>query len=236
MIEIIPAILPKSFSDLQEKMSIVSGIVPMVQVDVVDGVFAPNKTWPYVSRPDPDFTRILEEESGFPFWQELDFEVDLMIANPDIAVFDWIKAGTKRVILHLESSGDISGLIQKIREQLPVRDSFLYTEIGVAINPDTADEKLDQFLDKADFVQFMGIAKVGFQGQEFDTRVLEKIKNLRSRKSDVTISVDGGVNLETAPKLSELGVNRLVVGSAIFGVDDPLDALERFNEIAGLEN
>lgn len=204
----------------------------MVQVDVVDGVFVSSKTWPYINQPDSDFSKILKEETGFPFWQELDFEVDLMISKPEDHLDEWIKVGAKRAILHVESSDNILTLIDKARADLPVKDSILYTELGLAINPDTPNEELDKFLDKIDFVQFMGIAKIGFQGQAFDERVIEKIKNLRAKQSNVTISVDGGVNLETAPMLIEAGVNRLVVGSAIFGTDDPLEAIESFSQIA----
>ena len=61
----------------------------------------------------------------------------------------------------------------------------------------------------------MGIAKIGYQGQPFDSRVVAKIEDLRERYPDVTISVDGGVNFESAPKLIAAGVTRLVSGSTI---------------------
>ena len=230
--------MPKNFENLNEDLSLVSGLVPLVQIDVMDGAFVPNKTWPYMksapgSEPagDPDFAKILHEEGGFPLWEELDFEADLMVANPGAAAKEWITAGAKRIILHVESMGDAGAakaFVQEIKNSLPSRDSFFYTEIGVALNPETSNEVLEPLMEYIDFVQFMGIAKIGFQGQPFDERVLEKISRLRAAHPNVTISVDGGVNFETAKKLIEAGANRLVIGSAIFESDDIPAAIDEF--------
>jgi ribulose-phosphate 3-epimerase len=237
MIEIIPAILPKSFEDLKQKMGLVAGIVPFVQIDVVDGIFVPNKTWPYTTQPDPDFAEILTEEKEFPFWEEIDFEVDMMVANPVESARAWITAGAKRLIVHIESVADPLAAVQEIRKMLPSADSVLYTELGVAINPDTQNEKLEDLFKVAeiDFVQFMGISKIGYQGQTFDERVFEKISTLRAAHPNVTISVDGSVNLETAPKLIKAGVARLAIGSAIFNHNNVEEAIEEFFQIADAE-
>ncbi len=239
MIEIIPAIIPKSFADLQEKMSAVTGFVPLVQVDVTDGVFVPSKSWPYqkgVAQTDPDFAAIVKEEGGFPLWEELDFEVDLMVANPEAVLQDWISAGAKRLIVHLESittaGDDPKKVFERIKKNLPSRESLVYIEIGVAINPDTPNEVLEPILEYVDSVQFMGISKIGFQGQPFDERVLEKVSALRAARPNVTISVDGSVNLDTAPKLVQAGVSRLVIGSAIFGSENIAATIEDFFAIA----
>jgi ribulose-phosphate 3-epimerase len=66
----------------------------------------------------------------------------------------------------------------------------------------------------------MGIDEIGFQGQLFDERVISKIEEFKNKFPKVTVSVDGGVNLESAPKLVKAGAERLVSGSAIFGSDD----------------
>ena len=106
--------MPRNFKDLRERMSLVSGFVPLVQIDVMDGVFVPNKSWPYIKKPDPDFLKILNEENSFPYWEELDFEVDLMVSNPAVLVPEWITAGTKRLIVHIESVTDPKPVFLKI--------------------------------------------------------------------------------------------------------------------------
>lgn len=231
MIEIIPAIMPKSFTELREKMALVEGIVPLVQLDIMDGIFVPNKSWPYIGQ-DSEFGSIISEKSGFPFWQEIDFEADLMVSNPEKVSQEWIKAGAKRIIIHVESTDSVEKIISKIKSALPEHDSFLYTEIGVALNPDTPNEKIYPLMNMVDFVQFMGIKKIGFQGEPFDERVLEKIDSLRQKYPNATISVDGGVSSETAPRLIEVGVNRLAVGSAIFESEDIVGAIEEFQQLS----
>lgn len=248
MTEIIPAIMPKSYADLKDNLSQVSGIAPFVQIDVMDGSFVTNRTWPYqkagsghAGQPaDPDFEKILKEEDAFPFWEEVDFEADLMVSDPLAVAHEWISAGAKRIIVHFESVSDPKAVIEQLRRELPPRDSVVYTEIGIAINLDTANEKLESLLlpgsnnaePLADFVQFMGIAKIGYQGQPFDERVLTKISALRAAHPGVTISVDGSVNLDTAPKLIAAGANRLAIGSAIFSKQNVEEAIQEFFQIA----
>lgn len=231
MAEIVPAIMPKTYDDLVDAMTAVNGLVSSVQIDVMDGKFVPNKSWPYINQPDPEFAHILREEQGFPFWEDLDVEVDMMVKDPENYWREWIQAGAKRIIIHVESTENPLALVEEIRKELPEKESFLYTELGVAIDIDTPTEALDPLLEYVDFVQFMGIAKIGFQGQPFDERVVEKIRNFRENNSTMTISVDGAVSLDTAQDLIDAGVDRLAVGSAIFGEEDVRGALENIMDV-----
>jgi len=72
----------------------------------------------------------------------------------------------------------------------------------------------------------MGIAEIGHQGEPFDERVIEKIVDFRERFPGVIISVDGGVDVDTAPELAEAGARRLVSGSGIFEAGDVGQAIE----------
>ncbi len=234
MIDVIPAIIPESFEDLKEKMHLVKGLAKVVQMDVCDGKFVPSKCWPYVND-DGEFEKILHEDDGFPFWQDIDFEADLMIVNPeDGGAEDFIKAGAKRIILHIESSDTILDFVKKLRKEYgyPL-ESAVSVEIGIGIGVDTPNDVLDVFFEKdkegrtlADFVQFMGIKKIGYQGQEFDPEVLKKIKFLRKKYPEVIIGVDGGVNFENAHDLVKAGVNKLVSGSALYEREDMKEAIE----------
>lgn len=229
--EIIPAIMPKDFDDLQESMSRVLGLVNTVQVDVMDGVFVPDKTWPYKNVPDSDFAQIMKETKPFPYFDEIDFEVDLMISNPEEVWRDWITAGAKRLIFHVESLHDPLTFLENIRKELPDHDSIFYTEIGLAINLSTRTEDVYHLVPHVDFVQCMGIKQIGFQGQPFDERVIEKIQDLKRQFPDILISVDGGVSLDTAPLLQEAGVHRVAVGSAIMKSDDIEATIEEFKNL-----
>jgi ribulose-phosphate 3-epimerase len=118
--------------------------------------------------------------------------------------------------------------------EYPQQPDFLgeeVVELGVALGLDTPIDAIAPFIHAVNFVQFMGIAKIGYQGQPFDERVICRIKNLRGAHSEVIISVDGGVNLETAPLLLEAGADRLVVGSAIFESGDIKKTIAHFQTI-----
>jgi ribulose-phosphate 3-epimerase len=239
MTEIIPAIIPKSFEDLEHKMSLVNGIVNLVQVDVCDGKFVPSKCWPYIGDEQGNFQKIVAEEEGFPFWQSLDFEADLMIKDPENVVDNWVKAGAKRIIIHVESSPRLLKFVKEFRKKYGYfGESIIGVELGIAIDIKTPNESLDEYLrldDRGlplvDFVQFMGIDNVGFQHQGFDSAVLGKIKSLRESHPDTIISVDGGVNLEDIEDLVAAGVNRLVSGSAIYESENIKDTIEEMRKI-----
>jgi len=239
MVDIIPAIIPESFEDLQDKMSEVKGLAPVVQVDVCDGKFVPSKCWPYIND-DGEFQNILKEDDGFPFWQDMDFEADLMIENPENGgAEDWIKAGAKRIILHIESSDNMLDFVKKLRKEYGYfGDSAVTVEIGIGININTPNSVLDEYfkIDElgrtlADFVQCMGIEKIGYQGQEFDEKVLEKISDLRKKYPDVAITIDGGVSFDNAGDLKEAGVTRIISGSALYDSENIKEAIEEMKEI-----
>lgn len=225
--EVIPAIIPETFEQLKEEMEMVKGIVPLVQVDIMDGVYVPVRTWPY-GEDRNSFEEIISEEKGFPFWEDLDFEADLMVKNPENIFFDWISAGAKRLIFHFESTESFGDLLAKVKKGGIEKESPIYVEIGIALKPSTSNEEIYPFLDEVDFIQFMGNDKIGFHGIELDERVLEKSKDVRQRKPNLPIAVDIGVNLETAPLLLEFGVNKLVSGSAILSSSNPEKVVSQF--------
>lgn len=220
-IEIIPAILPRDFAELEDKASLVQGSVKTVQIDVCDGQFVPNASWPY-KKHDDSFEKLLAEEAGFPFWENLNYEIDLMVNRAEEVVEEWVRTGATRVIIHVEMRGDLDLAISKIKDQV---------EIGLAINVETPIDVLEKYIEQIDFVQCMGIDNIGFQGQSFDQKVIDKIKLLRSKYPELIISVDGGVSLESAPILIEAGADRLVAGSAIFNAENSFDAVEAFKRL-----
>lgn len=216
-VEIIPAILPKDFDEVETKISLVKDFVKTVQIDICDGQFTPQASWPYKKK-DSSFEAILKEEIGMPFWQNLDFEFDLMVNKPEEIVEDWIIAGAKRIVLHTD--------FEKAVEILSGR-----VELGLAIEIDSPLETILPYADKVQFIQCMGIDNVGFQGQHFDSKVIDKIKEIRKVLPEMIISVDGGVSLENAQDLISAGASRLVVGSAIFNSDNFIETLEKFKRI-----
>jgi ribulose-phosphate 3-epimerase len=230
MKEIIPAILPENFIDLVGHVESVKGAVRLVQIDICDGIFVPSKCWPY-KNDSGELQKILDEEEGLPEWETVDYEIDLMVQNPLMDAERWIKAGAKRLIFHIESEG-IPETIEMLKADHKYTKEDDLLEVGIAINIDTPISALENVIDDISCVQCMGIARIGFQNEKFDERVLNKIKEIREKYPDILISVDGGVDFENLQSLIGAGVDRFVAGHSIFqGELEPKDAVAKFRNL-----
>lgn len=221
MIEVIPAIIPESFDDLAKNIERVRRHVSRVQVDVMDMKFAPQATWPY--NDSGEFRKIVAKQRGLPFWEDVNFEIDMMVEKPEHFISEWITAGATALIIHVESSLLTDQIILKLRKE--------GIEIGLALVPSSSNEEVYGYLGAIDFVQFMGNDRIGYHGVELNEKVIQKIKDLRERNDRVTIAVDIGVNEETAPRLVEAGANKLVSGSAIFNSENLEETIKKLQEL-----
>lgn len=232
---IIPAIMPQSYSTMEKEVERVYESVDMIQLDIMDGIFVPEKTWPFKEfkskRPQMEFItdipwqELQTDDLGLPHWDEIDYELDLMVQDADVYLDHWIALGPKRIIFHLESLDDIERLLNEVQG---IRSLI---EIGLSINNDTSVDMLLPHLEMIDCVQFMGIAHIGYQGQAFDERVLDKITSLKMHAPSMPIQVDGSVNMNTIQRLRQAGVERFVVGSAIFESDDPQASVAELQDL-----
>jgi ribulose-phosphate 3-epimerase len=228
---IVPAILPKSRADLEGKLMLMEGLAPEVQVDTVDGRFAHPETWPYLHSAWHEDA--FYEEGCLPHLASFSFEADLMVEDAAPAAGKWIDAGATRIVFHATSSPHVLDDIKKVQVRYGHEKSFApgLLTFGLALTSASDLALLPPFLPYIDFVQFMGIAKVGRQGEPFDRKVLEKIRQCRRLYPKLAIQVDGGVSLESAPALIALGVSRLVVGSALWKALDPRAAYSQLAEL-----
>lgn len=233
MADIIPAILPKSYEELEDKLDLIATHAPVVQIDVCDGAYVQNRTWPYLKGlHDQIFDGIIAQDSAFPHWEDLDFEFDLMVKDAYEKIPDFISAGAARIVVHKDGVGEeeLSSIIRdygKHSDELGMFD----VELGIALPVDGKPEDIADIVDTIHFVQVMGIRKVGFQGQAFDPQAIETVRALRAAYPELPISVDGGVNLDTAPELIKAGATRLIVGSAIVGAENVIEAIGEFRAL-----
>lgn len=219
MIEIIPAIMPDNYEDLVQKASRIKGVVSCAQIDVMDSKFVPSISWPYDDNGIKEFASMVKNDEMLPFWEELSYEVDLMVEHPESVIADWIAVGVSRIIVHLESTDKLREIIEIIEEVLAKEVDFTGmspVELGVALGAETSIEQITPYANDIDVIQFMGIRKIGYQGEPFDENTIERVRDLRQKYPHLIISIDGGVNFETAPRLIKAGVSRLVSGSTIF--------------------
>lgn len=205
--------MPKSYEDLVKIINTLTGL-PEVHVDVLDGKFVQATSWPYTHNDDVTV--------AYELLRPFSLEVDLMVEKPLVAAEAWLKAGADQLVFHIETV------------TAAVLENFTHTHtvtVGVAISGDTPLEALYPYITFVDYVQVMGIATIGAQGQPFDTRVIERIKSLRMTHPALPISIDGSVNKETIPQLKNLGIHRFIVGSAIVSAEHPKDAYQELTEL-----
>lgn len=211
MIEIIPAIMPKTIEEAREKAGMVSSALSL-QLDLMDGIFVPEKTFPFV---------------GSEHMEPLDigmFELDLMVKNASERIPLWLGLGASRLIFHMHAE-------ESLLDNLDIyKDILVGVERGIAVAVDTPMEEVDTLVPYVDFVQFMGIEKIGFQGEPFSEKVIEQIQSFKKAYPDITVSVDGGVSEENIHILKNIGVERAVMGSAIFGKGSAEENLARLEE------
>ena len=231
MKDIVPAILEKDFSEIKNKLTFLRGRVKTVQIDFCDGIFVPSQTWPFASGifNDTDFQKIINEEEGLPFWEDFDFEFDLMVADA-VENFDiYMKLGPKRMIFHLGAQKNLEEFEHFIEGlDMYTRDNV---EIGLAFKPSEDLELISRLSNKVDFLHCMGSDKIGFQGEKFSDKALENIKFFKKNLPGIVISVDIGINLQNAKTILDAGADRLSAGSSIWKSPDPIGALETFQSL-----
>lgn len=227
-IQIIPTVMPDDYEDLVEKIEFVRNAVSFVNIDVMDGKFVTSKSWPYSDK--SHFENMMQQEEGLPYWQDLDFSVDLMISNPQEEVPKWIEVGVSEVIIHIETLDQVQGdkggveFIKKLKEDGLVK-------VVLSLSPDTPNEELNKYEGFYDAVQFMGIHKVGYQGTPFAEEVLTKISDFRNQYPDIPITIDGGVSEETMKDLYKAGATRFASGSYIFESNNAKEAIESLKSL-----
>ncbi len=204
MSRIIPAILTEDAETFKKRVNLVAPFVDLVQIDVMNGTFVPE-----FSFSDPDKITSLCLPTAF--------EVHLMIDEPQKVISDWARAGAARIIIHVESKGNIGLAIETIKQY--------NRRVGLAFNPETEIKTFRDLLDLADFVQLMGVIP-GAMGREFNEIIFDKIGYLKKEKPQMSIAVDGGVSEKNILQLARAGVDDFGVGSAIFLKDNPVAALK----------
>ncbi|MHB1162912.1 MAG: hypothetical protein ACYCZZ_00050 [Minisyncoccota bacterium] len=224
---VVPAVLPSSRKDLEEKLARFTQLpsVDRVQIDVVDGRFATPASWPYSALQELDL--MVKEGEMLPYLEQFKYEIDLMCLDAPRAADAWLALGASRLTFHATSAIDMPRLLDSIQAQYG-RSVVSY---GLAINLETNPALIEPSLDKIDYVQFMGIARIGRQGQPFDSRVFDRVRAFHARYPEMALQIDGGVSLENAEELLASGASNLVVGSAILRAEDPSAALAAFEAL-----
>ncbi|MES2906832.1 MAG: ribulose-phosphate 3-epimerase [Pseudomonadota bacterium] len=197
-VQIAPSILAADYAALGDAVRAAdSGGAEFIHLDIMDGHFVPNISY------GPDVVKALR-----PLTKKV-FDVHLMISNVDHFIPAFANAGADIITVHPESGPHLHRSLGLIKS--------LGKKAGVALNPATPVSTLESVIDMLDLVLIMSV-NPGFGGQSFIASSVESVRRAKALIGNrhILLEVDGGITVETAPKVTSVGANVLVAGSAVF--------------------
>lgn len=205
-----PSMLSADFANLGKDIDMVNQNGDIFHLDIMDGVFVPN-----ISYGTPVIKAITARAT-------IPVEAHLMIVEPQKFIKDYKEMGVAAISVHYEACTHLDRVVNQIKE--------LGMNAGVAINPHTSVNLLEDIVKVSDFILVMSV-NPGFGGQKFIPYTTQKIRDLKKIIQDnnpnCLIEVDGGVGLSNIVELSRAGADIVVAGNAVFSSKNPAETIKK---------
>lgn len=165
--------------------------IDYIHIDVMDNTFTNNVAYS------------IEEINEINKISNKKLDIHLMVNDPIKYINSFNNMNIEYIIFHVEIDKDINNLINIVHG--------MGYKCGLAINPNTNINTLEQYINNIDLILVMSVVP-GYGGQLFINSIYNKLESLRNKYKNITISVDGGINQDNIYKLSSL-VDMVVIGS-----------------------
>jgi ribulose-phosphate 3-epimerase len=206
---VVPSILTDDPRVLKQLVRQAEGFCRYVQFDIMDGRFVPSHS--------------ITCEHLAALDTALDWEVHLMVKDPDQYLAAFHKAGASRIIFHYEASPQPDRIVRQVKA--------LGVEVGLAVNPETPLSSVRPLVSGVDSVLLLAVHP-GFYGSPFLPEVMDKVSELREQCPDLEIGIDGGIKESNVDQVARAGVDSIYVGSAIFRDSEPAASYRRLSRLA----
>ena len=215
---IAPSVLAADFANLQRDIEMINNSqADWFHIDIMDGVFVPN-----ISFGMPVLEAIAKHATKT-------IDVHLMIVDPDRYIKTFADLGANVLTVHYEACHHLHRTLQAIKAEGMLA--------GVAINPHTSIDLLEDVINDIDLVCIMSV-NPGFGGQSFIENTYRKVTKLKDliikKEANTIIEIDGGVTNKNAAALVEAGADVLVAGSFVFKAENPTATIEDLKQITTL--
>ena len=198
-----PSLLAANFSNISKDIKAVEKAgANRLHLDVMDGHYVPALTFgPFIIEAIRKITNC-------------HLETHLMIENAHKTLDQYINAGSDTIIIHLENSKNPIEELKYIKKRNKIA--------GIALNPNTNEKLLLPLINHLDYILIMSVYPGKGGGQSFINDTIVKMNNIISMTKglDITIAVDGGVNLNTINKVFSTGIDIAIVGSGLFNTNN----------------
>ena len=209
MTKVAPSLLSADFCNMEQGVRMMERAgADYLHCDIMDGVFVPNISFGFqmISR--------LNEITDIPL------DVHLMIVQPERYIERFAQAGADFITVHAEATDHLQRVLKQIAQ--------CGKKPGAVLNPATPLEMVKYVLDDVDMILLMSV-NPGYGGQSFIPAIMQKVEDLRTMidttGKKIDIEVDGGVDMKNCTRLRAAGATVLVAGSAVFGAEDPAQAV-----------